>query len=178
LQKKLSKSEQYSPAEDTFFLTDCIQNECGQAALDIGTGSGYLARVLSEKFSLVVATDVDFFSLASQKKKIPNSVCCNGADAIGVKFDLIVCNMPYLPSDEVSDRTVDGGKEGLEIPLEIIKSSKKCLKKDGKFMCLTSSLANYTKLSEQIKNLGFSINQIARKKLFFEELILIELKLQ
>jgi len=175
LQKRFS-SEQYSPAEDTFFLADYIQKEKGQSALDIGTGSGYLARVLSTNFSLVVATDIDFTSLKSQTKKFQNLVCCNGADALGAKFDLIVCNMPYLPSDKISDRTVDGGPEGLEIPLAIIKSARQCLKKGGKIIFLSSSLANYHKLLEKIKNLGFSVQEVACKKLFFEELIIVESK--
>ncbi len=175
MQKRFS-SEQYSPAEDTFFLGDYIQKEKGQSALDIGTGSGYLARVLSTNFSLVVATDIDFTSLKSQTK-FQNLVCCNGADAIGAQFDLIVCNMPYLPSDEISDRTVDGGPEGFEIPLAIIKSARQCLKKGGKILFLSSSLANYHKLVEKIKNLGFSVQEVARKKLFFEELIIVESKL-
>jgi len=176
LQKRFS-SDQYSPAEDTFFLADYIQKEKGQSALDIGTGSGYLARVLSTNFSLVVATDIDFTSLKSQTKKFQNLVCCNGADAIGAQFDLIVCNMPYLPSDEITYRTVDGGQEGLEIPLAIIKSAKQCLKKGKKIIFLSSSLANYHKLIEKIKNLDFSVQEVARKKLFFEELIIVESKL-
>jgi len=176
LQKRFS-SEQYSPAEDTFFLADYIQKEKGQSALDIGTGSGYLARVLSTNFSLVVATDIDFTSLKSQTKKFQNLVCCNGADAIGAQFDLIVCNMPYLPSDEISDRTVDGGPEGLEVPVRIIKSAKQCLKKGGKILFLSSSLANYQKLLDSTKKLGFSVQEVARKKLFFEELIIVESKL-
>ena len=32
--------------------------------------------------------------------------------------------MPYLQSDEISDRKVDGGKEGVEVPLKIIKEQK------------------------------------------------------
>ena len=66
----LSKSEQYSPAEDTFFLADNLKYENGQMALDIGTGSGYIAKILSEQFSMVVATDIDFNSLKFQSQKI------------------------------------------------------------------------------------------------------------
>ena len=42
LQKKLKKSEQYLPAEDTFFLADKLKDLRGKSALDIGCGSGYL----------------------------------------------------------------------------------------------------------------------------------------
>ena len=56
----MSESEPYPPSEDTFFLADYIKNEKGECALDIGTGSGYLAALLEKSFSLVVATDLVF----------------------------------------------------------------------------------------------------------------------
>lgn len=174
MQNRLAKSEQYSPAEDTFFFAENLENEKGESALDIGTATGYLAKILSSKFSHVVATDVNLDSLQSQNPKFPNRICCNSADALRYKFDLIVCNLPYLPSEIVSDQTINGGKEGLEIPLKIIKSAKDCIKKGGKFLFLTSSLANYQKLIQKTKALGYKVRIVASKKLFFEELILIE----
>ena len=174
MQNELIKSEQYAPAEDTFFLADYLKNETGKTALDIGTGNGYLAKILLEKFSNVIATDIDFTSLKQQNPKIPNSICCNLLDPIRCEFDLVVCNMPYLPSEKISDQTVDGGKDGLEVPLKIIVSAKKCIKKGGKFLFLTSSLANYHELIKKTKLLGFNVRILAKKKLFFEELILVE----
>lgn len=174
MQNELIKSEQCAPAEDTFFLADYLKNETGKTALDIGTGTGYLAKILLEKFSNVVAIDIDFTSLQQQNPKIPNRICCNLLDPIRCEFDLVVCNMPYLPSEKISDQTVDGGKDGLEIPLKIIVSAKKCIKKGGKFLFLTSSLANYHELIKKTKLLGFNVRILAKKKLFFEELILVE----
>ena len=176
MQNRLSTSEQYKPAEDTFFIADHLEDESGECALDIGTGTGYLAKTLSSNFSFVVSTDIDFDSLNSQNPKSPNRICCNGADAVRCQFDLIVCNMPYLPSEKISDQTVDGGLEGLEIPLKIFKSAIMCIKKDGKILFLTSSLANYIKLLNKIKTLGFKTKIVNRKKLFFEELLLVEAK--
>ena len=57
LQTKLKRSEQYLPAEDTFFLADIIEKESGNMALDIGCGSGYLTNILKNSFNLVVGTD-------------------------------------------------------------------------------------------------------------------------
>jgi len=176
LQNKLLERESYAPREDTFFLSDYLKKEKGDKALDIGTGTGYLANVLNSKFSFVVATDINFESLKNQTSKIKNCICCESAEALECKFDLIVCNPPYLPSEKISDQTIDGGKEGVEIPFRIIKSAKKCLKKGGKFIFISSSLANYQKLIDQTKILGLSIKIVARKKLFFEELILLEAK--
>ena len=82
--------------------------------------------------------------------------------------------MPYLASDEILDIATDGGPEGLKVPMKIIKSAKNCLKRGGKFLFVTSSLSNYEKLVENTRNEGFDAEILARKKLFFEELILIE----
>ncbi len=175
MQSKLS-NEPYAPAEDTYFLEDNLFNEKGRYALDIGTGQGYLTRTLSKNFLEVIGTDIDFNSLINQNKKIKNRICCDAAEALNCKFDLIICNMPYLQSDEISDRRVDGGKEGVEVPLKIIKSAVRCLDDSGKMLFVTSSLANYEKLIKKTKELGFKVNIVARKKLFFEELLLVEAK--
>lgn len=166
-------SETYVPAEDTFFLAEHIKNEKGRMALEIGTGSGYLARILEENFEVVVATDVEFASLKGQTYRSQNTVCCDGASALGAKFDLVVCNLPYLPSDKIVDKAVDGGPEGLVIPYKIIESASVCVKPGGRILYLTSSLANYEKLASSTELLGFSPRILAKKKLFFEELILV-----
>ena len=57
MRRKLSEVEPYPPSEDTFFLADYIKNEKGEYALDIGTGSGYLAALLSKSFSVVVGNN-------------------------------------------------------------------------------------------------------------------------
>ena len=45
------------------------------------------------------------------------------AQCIKIKFDFIVCNLPYLATDEILDIATDGGAEGLEIP-KIFDSAK------------------------------------------------------
>ena len=174
MHKKLSEAEPYPPSEDTFFLADYIKNEKGESALDIGTGSGYLASILEKSFSVVVGTDLVFNVLKKQGYFTTNNVCCNGADAINQQFDLVICNMPYLNTDEVSDVRTDGGKDGLEIPIKIIDSAKSRIKPGGKFIYVTSSLSDFKKLISYTKLAGFDVSILAKKKLFFEELILIQ----
>jgi len=174
LQNKLTKNEYYPPSEDTLFFANQIQNEKGKYALDIGTGSGYLAKVLLPNFELVVATDISFEATRKAHSIIDNCLCCDSADALVAGFDLVVCNLPYLPSNEITDNTVDGLHEGVVIPLKIIKSAKNVTKKGGRLIFLTSSLANYEELIKQIQLLGLRTKIIATKKMFFEELILVE----
>lgn len=174
MQKK--SYDEYPPSEDTFFIASNIENEKGMSALDVGSGSGYLTKLLSEKFSFVVGTDINFDVLKNQTYKTPNLVCCNGSDALNVEFDLIVCNLPYLATDEILDIATDGGLDGFEIPKKIFDSVIGCVKKGGKFIFVTSSLSNYQKLIDYAQKLGLNTKIIAKKKLFFEELILVEAK--
>ncbi len=176
MQNKLIKTEHYSPAEDTIFFANHIQNEKGSNALDIGTGSGYLATVLLPNFELVVATDINYSAVKKAHSVIENCICCNAADALRKEFDLIICNMPYLPSDDITDSAIDGLDEGVVIPFEIIKSARNLIKKGGKMVFLTSSLANYKELLKRSESLGFHVKIVATKKMFFEELIIVEAK--
>jgi release factor glutamine methyltransferase len=174
LHKKLSETEPYPPSEDTFFLADSIKNEKGESALDIGTGSGYLAALLEKSFSLVVGTDLNFNILKKHGYFTINNICCNCADALNQEFDLVICNMPYLSTDEILDIRTDGGKDGLEVPMKIISSAKSRIKPGGKFIYVTSSLSNFKKLISYTELEGFNVSIIAKKKLFFEELIIIK----
>ena len=174
MQTKSLKNDEYPPSEDTFFIVDNIENEKGNLALDIGSGSGYLTKLLSENFSFVVGTDINFDVLKNQTYKTENIVCCNGSDALKIKFDFIVCNLPYLATDQIIDIATDGGAEGFEIPKKIFDSVISNMSENGKFIFVTSSLSNYQKLIDYAQKLGLKTRIMAKKKLFFEELILVE----
>ena len=174
LQNKLKKSNQYLPAEDTFFLADNIENESGNMALDIGCGSGYLTKILKNSFNLVIGTDISYNTLRNQNYKVENVICCNSADALQVKFDLIICNLPYLATDEIIDVATDGGKDGLELPIEIISSALNHISNNGKFLFVTSSLSDYIGLMHFVQSKNYSAKIISKKKLFFEELIIVQ----
>ena len=175
MQNKFLKNDEYPPSEDTFFIANNIENEKGDYALDIGSGSGYLTKLLCENFSFVVGTDINYNVLQHQSSyKTNNLICCNSSDALNIKFDFIVCNLPYLATDEILDIATDGGAEGFEVPKKIFDSALKNLKEQGKFIFVTSSLSNYLKLIGYAERLGLKTRVIAKKKLFFEELILVE----
>ena len=146
MQTKFLKNDEYPPSEDTFFIVNNIEDEKGFSALDVGSGSGYLTKLLSENFNFVVGTDINYKVLKNQTYKTKNLVCCSGSDALKIKFDFIVCNLPYLTTDA----------------------------ENGKFIFVTSSLSNYQKLINYAQKLGLKTRIIAKKKLFFEELILVE----
>ena len=163
MQNKFLKNDEYPPSEDTFFIANYIENEKGEYALDVGSGSGYLTKLLSENFSFVVGTDINYTVLQHQSSyKTNNLICCNSSDALKIKFDLIVCNLPYLATDEILDIATDGGAEGFEIPKKIFDSVLQNLKENGKFIFVTSSLSNYSKLIEYAQKLGLKTKIVAR----------------
>ena len=168
------KNDEYPPSEDTFFIVDNIEHEKGQFALDVGSGSGYLTKLLSENFSFVVGTDINFDVLKNQTYRTKNLVCCSGSEALKMKFNFIVCNLPYLATDKIIDIATDGGAEGFEIPKKIFDSVVCNMAENGKFVFVTSSLSNYEKLIDYAQKLGLKTRIMAKKKLFFEELILVE----
>ncbi len=79
-----------------------------------------------------------------------------------------------MATDEILDIATDGGSEGFEIPKKIFDSALNNLKENGKFIFVTSSLSNYSKLIDYAQKLGLKTRVIGKKKLFFEELILVE----
>ena len=175
MQTKFLKNDEYPPSEDTFFIANNIENEKGNYALDVGSGSGYLTKLLCKNFSFVVGTDVNCEVLQHQTSyKTKNLICCNGCDALKIKFDFIVCNLPYLATDEIIDIATDGGAEGFEIPKKIFDSVVCNMAENGKFIFVTSTLSNCQKLIDYAEKLGLKTRILAKKKLFFEELILVE----
>jgi release factor glutamine methyltransferase len=175
-------SDIYNPAEDTFMLASAVDGLHGDDALEIGTGSGYIASILSKGFKRVVATDINLEALIYAKSSNYSSgdvefVCCNSADAIsGISFDLIAVNPPYLPSERIEDATVDGGRYGIEVAMSMLKSASRLLRDDGRIIMVISSLARYDLLLSSLHGIGLEGRITARKRYGFEDLLLIEMR--
>ena len=168
----------YPPSEDSFFFSDFLKNYLSKnnvnSYLDMGTGSGILSETASEYLDKkqILAADINPGAVEKLKQKGFNTVKSNLFSKIFQKFDLITFNAPYLPQDKRepkdSQTATTGGKKGDEISLEFLKQAKKHLNKNGKIFLLISSLT-------PLKNIKkFSLKISARKKLFMEELLILE----
>src|SRR5579875_3962079 len=90
-------------------LVDSIMNESGEIAIEVGTGTGYIALSVRAKFNLIVASDISFDCLRIFKDKIKklniwniDLIVCDLLSAFrGMKIDLIFFNPPYLPDDGI-----------------------------------------------------------------------------
>ena len=161
----------YEAREDSFLLMKYIKNYAKGEILDIGTGSGILAKEAS-KHGNVLAVDIDQDALDLVKKlgiKARKSYLFSN---VKESFDLIIFNPPYLPEDQEEDedskKITTGGKNGYEIIERFFCKAKKYLKKDGKILIVFSSLTgDVFKIMEKY---GFEFRILEKEKLFFEEL--------
>lgn len=169
----------YQLAEDSYLFADFLKNFLKKnkinSYLDMGTGSGILSETASKFLDKenITATDINPESIKAVKQKGFKTIKTNLFEKINGKFDLITFNAPYLPRDprEPTDSQLatTGGKNGDEISIKFLKQAKKHLNQNGKIFLLISSLTPMDK----IKN--FHPKIVARKKIFIEELIILEI---
>lgn len=177
----------YEPAEDTFLLIDNLQVERMSRALEIGTGTGLVAITIARKARMVVATDINQHALDCTLKNIIANKAFNVELRKGnlfepvkdEKFDLIIFNTPYLPTDE--DEAVDdeldaawnGGPSGREVIDKFLEGVKDHLNPGGKVQLVQSSLSDNQATLSKLEELGFEASITAREKGFFEEIVVI-----
>jgi len=170
--------EIYQPQEDSYLFADFLKRYLSKnkisSYLDMGTATGILSetasKVLDKKY--ILAADINPDAIKLIKKRNFNAIKTNLFSKIKDKFDLITFNAPYLPFDprepKSSQVATTGGKKGDEISVEFLRQAKKHLKNNGKIFLLISSLTPMGKIKK------FKHNIVARKKIFMEELLILE----
>ena len=191
----------YSPAEDTFFLEDCVKHYYSKEIdskpeniCEMGTGTGYLAIVLKQLFpdAELVALDINpnAVALCSQNLNINN---VNGlviesnlfSYYNNVKkpdsFDLIIFNPPYLPSLSnpeadvtLIDVSLDGGTNGAQVIQRFLQEVIHFLKSNGIIFLILSSFNKPTQILNGYHQ--FQVIKQYKKRHVFESLILVVLK--
>jgi release factor glutamine methyltransferase len=179
----------YEPAEDTFLLAENLVVDKNDVVLDVGTGCGILGILAAKKARRVVAVDVN-----------PHAVCCakmnaefNGvAEKIetlrsdlfkaikkNVKFDLIIFNAPYLPSEMREEtnwieRAWTGGPTGRQLIDQFILQAPSYLKKGGKILLVQSTLSDVEETTQKLRERQFCVRVLAQDKVAFETIVVIE----
>lgn len=112
----------YVPAEDSYLLADNLEIEQGMSVLEIGTGSGIVAMYASRLTDNITVTDVNFDACELARKNFQANNIENIEILFGNlfeplenrKFDVILFNTPYLPTEEgeVIDDTLNYAFDG------------------------------------------------------------------
>ncbi|MFH1801227.1 MAG: HemK2/MTQ2 family protein methyltransferase [archaeon] len=171
--------EIYSPEEDSYLLSEVLKKlkiKPDAKVLEIGCGSGIQLQILKDKkIKKLLGVDINPEAVAHCRKIGFNCFKSDLFENIDGKFNIIIFNPPYLPEDfrEPADSSTatTGGKKGSEIINRFLEQAKKHLFLEGKVILLTSSLTG------EINWRDYNRKILARKKLFFEELLVWELSL-
>lgn len=177
----------YVPAEDSYLLADNLQIEKGQSVLEIGTGSGIVAMYASKLTDNITVTDINFDACELARKNFEE----NGIENIEIlfgnlfepvknrKFDVILFNTPYLPTEEgeVLEDTInyafDGGLNGRKVIDLFLNEAGNHLNDGGIVQLIQSSLSGNEETLEKLDHLGFIAEIAASEHFFFEDITLI-----
>jgi release factor glutamine methyltransferase len=182
----------YEPAEDSFFFAENLTVKEGDVVLDMGTGCGILGVIAAEKASKILAIDINPYAILCAK----NNARLNGvldkffflqcdlfsAIRVGERFNVILFNAPYLPSESIDDdswlgRAWSGGVAGRQIIDRFIREAPKYLKQDGRILLMQSTLSDLSETLTKFEENDLKASVVAERDLpFFETIVLVEAK--
>jgi release factor glutamine methyltransferase len=177
----------YVPAEDSYLLADNLQIKEGQSVLEIGTGSGVVAMYASRLTDNITVTDINFDACELAGKNFRDNNIENIEILFGNlfepvenrKFDVILFNTPYLPTEEgeVLDDTInyafDGGLNGRKVIDVFLNEVGNHLNDGGIVQMIQSSLSGNEETLHKLDELGFIAEIAASEHFFFEDITLI-----
>lgn len=145
------------PRMDTEVLAEtAIGMADGKKVLDLCCGSGCIGITIAKKCpsAHVICADISELALKTARRNAAlngvKAICVSAdallppSDSIG-RFDLIVCNPPYIASDEIPELdpsvrdyepviALDGGEDGLKFYKSVCSLWKETLNPDGKLL--------------------------------------------
>jgi release factor glutamine methyltransferase len=161
----------YEPREDSELLGRVVQTHARGRTCDIGTGSGYLARIAHERGCTVTAFDINKRAVDALQSEPFRVVHASSITALRGRFNTVICNPPYLPNDpEGTDPALHGGKKGYEYIVRVLKEVSSKLAPGGQFLFLISTLTKPLVVEKALRDNGYEFTIAAREKLFMEEL--------
>ncbi len=175
----------YPPAEDSFLLLSAVKYSHGEV-LDMFAGSGIIGLNAADRAEKVTFVDINPNAIKAikynAKKNGIKNIECIVSDLFSSisnrKFDVIYANPPYLPERREKkwiNQALNGGKDGSELTIALIRSLKAHLKYKGNAFVILSTVYDTDKVYKEIKRLRLSFEKLSSANFFFEELILIKI---
>ncbi len=179
----INHEEVYQPAEDTYLLLRAALAEAGLAdrVLEIGCGSGFISLELGPKVARLLATDINPHAVRAARARGIEVIRADLFKGIKGKFDLILFNAPYLPTQPKErtgqwiDYALDGGENGRQTVDRFIEDLAGHLRPGGRALLLISSLTGLAEVLRTAKAAGFTAEVVADEGCFFERLYVLRL---
>jgi len=173
-------SQVYQPEADTYLLLDAARGEVrpGDRVLEVGTGSGLIAAAM-RKGARTIATDINPHAAIAAQKAGVDVIRCNLLDPIRGKFDLVLFNPPYLPTepheriDDWLEYALDGGKTGRATLERFAADVKRVLAPGGRILVLISSLTGPDAVKELFATHGLHAELIREERVEDETLLVL-----
>ena len=167
----------FRPISDSRLLADCARQALspGAAAVDVCTGSGAIAVALAQAGAgSVTAIDASRRAVASAAL----NARLNGVSlrvlrgdllepVAGERFDLIVSNPPYVPSEDLpaggAARAWDAGPDGRVFIDRICEEAPAHLAPGGSLLLVHSSVCGEGPTLERLQSRGLEASVVARR---------------
>jgi len=172
----------YPPEADTFLLLEAALADVspGDRVLEIGTGSGRIAAALVQTCDVVV-TDINPHSTFCARQKGLDAVRTDLFSGLRGRFDLILFNPPYLPTqpderiDDWLEHALDGGATGRMVIERCAASVGDMLAPGGRILLLVSSLTGLSEVREIFAGRGFLAEVVLQQDVEDEELFVLRI---
>lgn len=180
------ETEIYEPAEDSQLLLESAVESVGaeDLVLEVGTGSGYVARELAtETNARVIGSDI-------------NPRACQRAREAGITtlrthlvaafrkdvFDVVLFNPPYLPAVEAAARddwmesALTAGETGRAVIEPFVETVGRVLAPGGSVFLIVSTLTGVEEVKATAEAAGFAVSTVENASFPFERLLVLRLQ--
>lgn len=187
LDARRERDRVYQPAEDSALLASAAREDASPAdrALDVGTGSGYVAHEVAETGADAVGVDRNPHACREARENGVETVQGDlTAPFARDAFDLVTFNPPYLPTgpDEAADDwmgvALSGGETGRAVIEPFLDDVGRVLTPTGRVLLLVSSLTDIDVVRERAAAVGFDATSVAEDSFPFEKLVILRLDRQ
>ncbi len=174
----------YTPREDSYLLSDAVMRiaKAGSKALDLGTGTGIQGITAALLGCSVTFSDIEEKAVECAKRNAELNgvsgrfVTGDMFDSIVERFDMIIFNPPYVPSDALNegvkgeDRALLGGVKGREVMDRFIAEYKEHLLQEGCALIIETGPNGYD------KDMKDGAEILAKAHYFFEDIVVLKLQ--
>lgn len=175
--------EVYPPSEDSILLIECLEVEEGERILEIGCGSGVVSIHCARNGCEVTSVDINPYAVDLTRSNFGRNGLIADVrrsdvySSVEGRFDTIVFNLPYLPTDDDAgelSKAWNGGADGMGPLPELLRGSTDHLLPNGRVVVVVSSLMDEDALDRTLS--GLEIRVLGELPLFFEVLRVLEIR--